>query len=299
VHARPAFGQVGAVHPRREVAKEGDVSAPVRRAYERWREALQAAIEATALIETLAPGDVSAATTTTAWRIANAEAVAEMEAALAAEIAPAARLAGAEYGVSFSMDNPFMIRWLRSQSSTLVTALDQSAVQALREYLALTVERGIPPRLAAPGIAGIVGLRPDQAETLTRYTLGLMAEGKSAAQIERLIGVRSNRMALARGTMIARTELTSAAAVGTEQSWLVAQQAGAISPYSVKVWDARLDGRQSAICEALDGTMVPLGTAFPGGYMAPSAHPNCRSGLQLKQLSKREFERLIETGSTT
>ncbi len=79
-----------------------------------------------------------------------------------------------------------------------------------------------------------------------------------------------------RARMIARTEMNRASNMGhidgARQSELKL----------VKRWDAHLDNRTSAICNALDGTTIPLDSKFKyegKEWDSPPSHPNCRSVL--------------------
>jgi SPP1 gp7 family putative phage head morphogenesis protein len=47
-------------------------------------------------------------------------------------------------------------------------------------------------------------------------------------------------------------------------------------PGIMRRWDASIDGRVCAVCRSLHNATAPVDAAFPGGYAAAPAHPNCR-----------------------
>lgn len=267
-------------------------------AFARYRGAVADALSTAALIESLSPDAVTDLRRQGEWMAAQIKAERELETALGRVLGAAAGAAAADLGVSFTLDNPYTPQWIRYNAGRLVNLLSDSGLVALRAYLAAAIEAGIPPRRMANAIGQIAGLREDQAATLLRYQQGLAAAGRTWGEIDRLTAARAARMARQRGELIARTETTTAQAMGLEHSWRVAQDEGILGPYAVKEWTAAMESaRTSDICRELDGQLVPLGGHFYSGVLsarvyAPSAHPNCRSSLLIREVSKSEYDRL-------
>jgi len=75
-----------------------------------------------------------------------------------------------------------------------------------------------------------------------------------------------------RSFMIARTETTNAANMG---SLSAAKRAGV----ATKTWYCALDERVCPSCFALHGMTIGIDEVFPGDILGPSLHPNCRCCL--------------------
>lgn len=50
-------------------------------------------------------------------------------------------------------------------------------------------------------------------------------------------------------------------------------------PGMMRAWNAAMDRRVCLVCRSLDGKTAPIGGLFPGGYIQPPAHPNCRCSV--------------------
>ena len=92
---------------------------------------------------------------------------------------------------------------------------------------------------------------------------------------------------------IARTEMNNAANVGHEAA--IAQVNETYPDLEMKKqWLARLDGRESEVCRALNGQVRADGEFFEAlGWrgLHPAAHPNCRSRLVPWRQAWEDFER--------
>ena len=94
-------------------------------------------------------------------------------------------------------------------------------------------------------------------------------QGEGIEQIARRIRVEMENASRYRSFMIARTETTNAANMG---SLSVAQRAGR----ETKKWYTAMDERTCSHCNALHGVTIGITETFPGGTIAPSLHPQCR-----------------------
>lgn len=91
----------------------------------------------------------------------------------------------ARFGFTFDMNNPRAVEWLATQSSTLVTRINESQREAIRTVLAAGADAGQNPRRTALDIIGrfdrqkgrrvgaIVGLNDSQARTVMRARAAL------------------------------------------------------------------------------------------------------------------------------
>jgi SPP1 gp7 family putative phage head morphogenesis protein len=79
-----------------------------------------------------------------------------------------------------------------------------------------------------------------------------------------------------RAEMIAQTETVKAYTQGR------LEVARGLGFETEKVWEAIMDNRTSQTCINLNGKVLPLDEAFPGGYDGPPAHPRCRSSLHIR-----------------
>lgn len=215
------------------------------------------------------------------------------------DLLPEKRLRKQAFGTSFELDNPYSIPWIEEHAASAVTLISETTRQAIRVLLVEGFEAGIAPAALARQLQEVIGLRPDQVETLDRMRNALSADGVSAEDIARQLERRSARMLRQRALLIARTETIAAENAGLQHSWEDAQDHGLLGPYSVKEWlTVRPRGPHgSESCSALDGQRVPIRESFHDpvtgtDFYTPPAHPNCRSGMGIVNLSAEEFAAL-------
>ncbi len=80
---------------------------------------------------------------------------------------------------------------------------------------------------------------------------------------------------MARGELIARTEIMTAANAGQRQGWMQAIEKGMLQPSARKEWIAVEDACDE--CADLDGQTASIDGDYPGeGEDGPPLHPNCR-----------------------
>lgn len=77
----------------------------------------------------------------------------------------------------------------------------------------------------------------------------------------------------AQAARIERTELISVYSIATTYAL---EHAAEELPGLQQEWISILDQRVDPDCAALSGKRVPVGKPFPGGWMHPPIHPNCR-----------------------
>lgn len=182
----------------------------------------------------------------------------------------------------------------RVRSAQLVRRVSNATKSGIREIISESVQGEFDVREAARRIRSIVGLRPDQRETLNRARAKLVAEGRfSQERIDRV----AQRLLRQRGILIARTETIKASSAGQTQAWEDARQQGLIDPKFTRVfWIVTPDDRLCPICEmipSLNPDGVPLGVPFesPVGpvFEPPDPHPSCRCSraLEFREVSER------------
>jgi len=106
---------------------------------------------------------------------------------------------------------------------------------------------------------------------LQRGLMNLESVDKLKERVQKVMDVSAER-----ARMIARTEANRAENMGHIDG---ARQSDV---KLMKKWDAHLDNRTSAVCNDLDGKIIPLDKKFKWNgqeFDAPPAHPNCRSTL--------------------
>lgn len=182
-------------------------------------------------------------------------------------------------GIFFDEANPYSVSWAKTRSSELVTSISDSMREAVRVYVADAVEAGVPPKNLGKQLEGVVGLRPDQAESLAAQRAALEEAGRNPDEIDRLIQARGGRLLEQRAMLIARTELTAAQNAGALAEWAQSAADGDIPPDSMREW---LDADGCPICvELVEAGAVPLNKPWHSDILGkdvwmPPAHPACR-----------------------
>ena len=84
---------------------------------------------------------------------------------------------------------------------------------------------------------------------------------------------------MARAELIATTEVSNAQAGGNYSVW---RESGIVKKLE---WVTAEDEHVCEICEGNDGVVVDIGRPFPSGDLYPGAHPRCRCGIFVKEVS--------------
>lgn len=79
-----------------------------------------------------------------------------------------------------------------------------------------------------------------------------------------------------RAELIARHETMTAASEGQRRGWAQAAEDGLLDEAMRRTWITTPDERLCPICETLDGTVAEMDGEYPGGYLGPPAHVQCR-----------------------
>lgn len=190
--------------------------------------------------------------------------------------------------IRFDSMNPHAATFARTQSSRLITSINESQREAVRNLVETSVAEGRTVFDIARDIRNIVGLRPDQVNALSKYReLVTGRPGLTIDQIESKVRRYADALLRQRGELIARTEVLSAANAGQVESWLEARRQGLFSDTMGKQWVVTADELLCPECEALDGQTIGLTEGFESegnSILFPPAHPNCRCSLILATL---------------
>lgn len=182
-----------------------------------------------------------------------------------------------EFGSTFSVTTPDVMRWVLANGDTLPRYLEAHKADALRQALRHASLRGYSNRrLAGLLLKGdLVALDPRSVNAVFNYLRRQLEAGVPVATADARAIAYSNRLLRTRALMIARTELSRTAVEGTIQAWRQMQSEGMVSREAYLEWRTRPEGDWPCDpCDDMHGRTTPLGSTF-GGLMPP-LHPNCR-----------------------
>jgi len=171
--------------------------------------------------------------------------------------------------MSFTLDNPAVVRWVESNTGKLITQVTVETQKAVAGIVRQGFVEGIPPRTQARQIRRIVGLTTRDAGAVDRFLRGQLEAGITRPRAESLADRMRNRLLKTRAETIARTESIRAANRGQLSAWRQAADEGLIDPtVTRRVWIATLDDRVCQICVVLDGQTVAFRDPFTSSVQA-------------------------------
>lgn len=191
----------------------------------------------------------------------------------------------AAVAVDFAAVNPHAVEYARTMAARLMAA--PAVVQAhVRILITQSIALGISPRDLARMLVSVIGLTERQAASVQRFRERLVADGQSGEVLARRVERYSEALLRQRALTIARTELIAAVNAGQQALWQQALRQGALEGSTMRrVWivtdDERLEPECESIGAASEANPVGMNEPFPGGYMAPPAHPMCRCAVGL------------------
>lgn len=191
--------------------------------------------------------------------------------------------------IRFDHMDPHAATYARRASSRLITHINESQREAVRNLVETSVATGRTVQDIARDIRNVVGLRPDQVDSLGKFRERIsQREGLSVDQIEGKVRRYADALLRQRGELIARTEVLSAANNGQVETWMEARRAGLIDQTFGKEWVVTPDELLCPICESLDNQVVGLTEQFESdeadAVAHPPAHPQCRCSLILSKM---------------
>lgn len=181
---------------------------------------------------------------------------------------------------SFTMKNPRAQAWARTNSSTLITQINDQTRKGIQQVIGGAYELNLPSRETARVIREMVGLTEKQSAAVFNFRERLVAQGRKADQVARMTTKYEAKLLKYRSENIARTEIAKAGNQGLIESWRQAVDAGLLDPNNTNVeWLAAFDDRVCPICAPLNGTVYTYKDMESGKSAAPPAHPMCRCTL--------------------
>lgn len=178
-----------------------------------------------------------------------------------------------------------IVQFARNRGMQIVLSLRNDAETTWRAFSG--VFRTLPPAELSALLRATAGLDPRLARAVLNHRAALIGAGRSPSEVRRLMQAYGDRLRAYRANMIAKTEANIAMNAGQEIVWLTAKQRGLLSPTQRRVWIVTPDELLCVICDALDGTAVPIGSPWvlsdgrsistPG-----TAHPHCRCTERLE-----------------
>lgn len=213
--------------------------------------------------------------------------------------------------MAFDRTSAEAVEWARDHSAQLVTSVTAETRAGIRHIVERAMTEGIAPREAAKLVKQIVGLRPDQVDSVLNARQKLLDAAARAQRTGRPVKVKipgvpngvtvppsgltpermsatlqryADRKLRERALLIARTETIAASNAGQQLQWAQAVKDGLLRGNEKQRWVVAFDERLCKVCRALHGKEVPLGQPFMsinGPVMGPPAHPNCRCSVVL------------------
>lgn len=202
-----------------------------------------------------------------------------LPATIAEAVTPAeAEAIGERLAISFDELSPAVIQAIRDHGAALVREVTEETRAAITEAIERAYVEGLHPRQAANAIAEIVGLTRRQAAAVERYRAALDAEGRDAAQVDRMVARFTRRLLTRRAQLIARTETNRAMNLGRRGTWRDLVLQGLLDPARWRrQWLTVLPAPGVCpICAPRDGTTATIDGTYADDLDGPPAHPACR-----------------------
>lgn len=186
--------------------------------------------------------------------------------------------AAVEWG--FDLTNPQASAWGYQWAGELIKNISADAKQTIKDAVGRALDADLTRRDATLAIRNVIGLNDRQAGAVERMRSDLLATGTSATSIETKVEAYAGRLLRERASMIARTEIMTAAHAGQREAWDQAADKGLIEKTETRrIWIVTDDDRLCDECEPMDGVEVDFEDEFDDGD--PPLHPGCRCTIGL------------------
>lgn len=199
--------------------------------------------------------------------------------ALALSAAEATTLVGVD--VVFNVQDPEALAAIDAYTGSQIVAISETTLEAVQGIIRRAFESGTPLTQQISEIAEVVGLTPQQAESLATYRQGLVEAGETPGQIETLVARRAAAVRRQRAEVIARTEGLNAVHTGAHERLIQSLRDGLLDPTRVKRFWILGSRPCPVICIPIPGLnpqgvgpLDPFQTPV-GPLMYPTAHPAC------------------------
>jgi len=184
---------------------------------------------------------------------------------------------------NFNYTDPRALLWATTRAGQIVTAVDNSTRDSIRQIIARSFQDQITVRETAKVLRNVVGLHPRWANAvydyrdrlITQYEDEGLTTSRATTRADEMSAKYRTSLVRARASMIARTEIQLAQNQGRYLGWTQAYETGLLDGTSTKMWlTAAYD--VCDICLDLQGQIVGWNSPFTNGDLMPPAHPNCR-----------------------
>lgn len=185
---------------------------------------------------------------------------------------------------AFDITREQVTRWVRDETVHLIRYMGDQEVSAIHALARMAQQQGIDPTRLARLIrdGDMVGLTPRDVNAVFNLLRRQVEAGIPRSQADRAAMDYAQRLLDNRALTIARSEIKRAETQGLFAAWRQGQEEGVLGWEQTIEWEAT-GPNPCDECEALDGTVVPLGATFPGGVTGPPLHPNCNCTPRLSQ----------------
>ena len=204
-------------------------------------------------------------------------------------------------GAKFDFVDPRALTWIDNHCADLIVQIDNKTKDAIKQIVKNGYANGVTPKNQARAIREMIGLDPQRAATLEKYTDNLFSKGKSEAEVWRLTEKKGRALLNARANLIAINETSEASANATYWSTKSAVERGVLSKdeweeYRIVAADERLCSRCAPI--AGEGRELPDGMYPSTGSITAKVHVKCRCCGGLRMIGTKKKKEMKESGRT-
>lgn len=181
--------------------------------------------------------------------------------------------------------------WVATHAAEFVTNVTTTQIDALRAVIQrVAVLEDLNVDEMARAIRPMIGLTKPQAQANLKYYKTLLKNGVSEKRALDLSSRYAAKQHRYRAYNIARNELADAYNQGAYEGTKQAQAAGYMGRSRAR-WCTAEDERVCPTCGGLEGKTVDLDEGFdlPNGRRLPPAHPGCRCGYLIEEVSPPEL----------
>jgi hypothetical protein len=194
------------------------------------------------------------------------------------------RSAGA-VSVGFNVLNPRVIDAIQTMETRVITTLETSVRETIRQRVEAGLVAGENPRTIAKGLRDVLGLAPNQELAVRNYEAKLRA-GESVngytlrnakydtatteKQITKAVDSYRKSMIAHNAETVSRTATLDALRVGQQLSWQDAIDKGIVDPSRLmRRWAGVMDDRERPEHVAMEGDVAAEGMPHSNGQMIP------------------------------
>lgn len=181
--------------------------------------------------------------------------------------------------ISFQHVSADVLDAIQRRTGDRITNVADETRAAVKQMVERSYASGEHARTLVPKLKQTIGLTTRQESAVARYRASIDDGTRPPDRVDRMVARYQKTLVGQRADLIARTETLQAMNDGQRASWLTLVERGLLDDNGFeREWIAIVptDGRTCLICESLDGARAPINGEYPGGYLGPPAHPDCR-----------------------